>query len=74
MHRIGEVAAGMRPGGFEEGGEMGMARTTLARDAGKLSFGNADRLLADRPVDRHSFPLVRAASGEPMRLGPNARA
>ena len=48
MHGIGEVAAGMRPGRFEQSIEMRMARATVARDAGKLGFGNADRLLARR--------------------------
>jgi hypothetical protein len=38
-----------------------MARSALTRDAGELRFGNADRLVIDRPVDRHSNPLVRQA-------------
>ncbi len=45
---IGEVAAGMRAGRFEQGVEMRMARASLARDAGELRFGNADRLAARR--------------------------
>ena len=47
VHRVGEVAAGMRPGRFEQGIQVRMARASLARDAGELRFGNADRL-ADR--------------------------
>jgi hypothetical protein len=35
-----------------------MARAPVACDARKLGFGNADRLTADGPIDRHSFPLV----------------
>src|SRR5439155_3148961 len=38
---------------------MRMTRAAIARDASKLRFGNADRLLTDRPTDRHSLPLIR---------------
>ena len=48
MHGVGEVAAGMAAGGFEQRVEMRMARATLARDAGELRFGNADRLAGRR--------------------------
>jgi hypothetical protein len=41
-----------------------MARAPIARDPRELGFGNADRLAADGPIDRHSIPLVRRASGE----------
>ena len=70
VHRVGEIAARMGPGQFEQGGQIGMARTALARDAGQLCFGNADRfgprqsinltrtLVVDGPIDRHSSPLV----------------
>ena len=44
VHRVGQVAAAVRTGRFEQAVEIGMARATLARDAGKLRFGNADRL------------------------------
>jgi hypothetical protein len=70
MHGIRQVAAGVRPRRFEEGVQIRMARAAFARDASELSLGNADRLgshqsialtgflRADRPIDRHSFPLV----------------
>jgi hypothetical protein len=35
-----------------------MASAPFARDPRELGFGNADRLAADGPIDRHSFPLV----------------
>jgi len=37
---------------------MTMTRRAFRADARKVSFGNADRLTADGPIDRHSFPLV----------------
>jgi hypothetical protein len=37
---------------------MGMARATIARDAGELRFGDADHGLADGPIDCHCRPLV----------------
>jgi hypothetical protein len=52
---------------------MRMARATFARDTGKLRFGNADRLSIDRPVNRHSLPLVRIrVKAKPYPGGPNA--
>jgi hypothetical protein len=51
-----------------------MARAPLARDTGKLRFGNADGLSLDRPVNRHSLPLVRIrVKAKPYSGGPNAR-
>ena len=58
VHGIGIVTAGMAAGRFEQGIEIGMASATLARNARKLCFGNADRLVADGPINRHSSPLV----------------
>jgi hypothetical protein len=58
MDGIREIAASMRAGRFEKGVQVRMARAPVACDARKLGFGNADRLTADGPIDRHSFPLV----------------
>jgi hypothetical protein len=58
VHGIGEVAARMAPRRFEQGIEVRMASGTLARDARELGFGNAERCLADGPLDRHSSPHV----------------
>jgi hypothetical protein len=51
VHRIGKVARRVRPGCFEQRIQVRMARSALTRNAGELRFGNADRLVIDRPVD-----------------------
>ena len=53
---------------------MRMARAPLARDTGKLRFGNADRLV--RSTDRFfaiPLPSFEFASGEAYPGGPNPR-
>jgi hypothetical protein len=69
VYCVSEVATAVRTGCFEKAVEVRMARATVTRDAGKLRFGNADRirsrqsgtltgfLAVDGPVDCHSFPL-----------------
>ena len=47
MHGIGEIAAGVGAGAFDQRLDVRMARAPLAGHAGKLRFGNADRLKAD---------------------------
>jgi hypothetical protein len=66
VHRIGQVPRTMRARGFQEGIQVRMARATLTRDAGKLSFGNADRFTVYRAVDRHSHPFVRIRQSEAL--------
>jgi hypothetical protein len=58
VHRIGKIAAGMSAGSFEQGIEMRMASTAVARDTRELGFGDADLNLAHGPIDCHSSPLV----------------
>ena len=65
MHAIGQVAAGMTARRLEQCTQIGMARGAIARDTGELSIGDAGlvstlerTLLADGPIDRHSYPLV----------------
>jgi hypothetical protein len=44
MHGIGQIASAMGTGRFQKAVQMRVARATVARDAGKLRLGNADRL------------------------------
>jgi hypothetical protein len=57
VHRVRQVARAVGAGRFKQAVEVRMARAAITRDAGKLRFGNADRRLVDRAVNRHSFPL-----------------
>jgi hypothetical protein len=58
VHGVCQVAGQVRSGSFEQTIQVRMTYTPLTRDAGKLRFGNANRLLIDRPADRHSSPLL----------------
>jgi hypothetical protein len=62
---IGKIATAVTPRRFEQASKIGMASTSLARDSRELDFGNADRFVADGPIDRHSSPLV-CLSGEAL--------
>jgi len=80
VHGIGEVAAGMAARRFEKRIEIDMTRGAVARDTGELSIGDAGlvgslerTLLADGPINRHSYPLV-LNSAKPCPKVTNARA
>jgi hypothetical protein len=65
VYGIGEVTARVRTCGLEQRIQMRMACATFARHTGELRFGNADRFVADGPIDRHSLPLVCSFPGAP---------
>src|SRR3954470_1490754 len=44
-----------------------MASASLTCNPCKLGLGNADQVLADGPIDRHSLPLVLAPGGSLIR-------
>jgi hypothetical protein len=67
MHRVRKIAAGIAPRRLEQLVEIRMASAPISRDPRELGFGNADRLLADGPTDRHSTPL-RARSRDETAL------
>jgi hypothetical protein len=56
VYRIREVSAGVRARAFQQGVQIRMARASVSRNTGELRFGNADRVVCDRPIDRHSIP------------------
>ena len=41
-----------------------MASAPVAGDARELGFCGADLLVADRPIQRHSFPFVLISGGD----------
>jgi hypothetical protein len=51
-----------------------VAGATFTRDARKLGLGDADRCLADGPIDCHSSPHVLILKAKPYSGRPNARA
>jgi hypothetical protein len=64
----------MLAGAFDQRRKVRMASTTFAGDAGKLSFGSADRSTIDEPVNRHSRPSLRPGLGTALGRRRNATA
>jgi hypothetical protein len=63
VHGVCKIAPRMTARGFQQSIEVRMASASFARDTCELRFGNADRIVADGPVNCHSTPLV-LSSGE----------
>jgi len=59
VHRIGDVAVGVRTGGVDQAGEMPVPGAAVVTDARQMALGRVERLAFDEPVSRHSRPSLR---------------
>ena len=73
VHGVGEVAARVAAGRFEQGIEIRVTSAPLARDARELGFGDADRFAVTGRLIAIPLPSFMLQA-KPVPLGPNARA